>query len=87
MDSSESVGASGAIMGILAAYLVTECFRPKEVRNTFGIVMSGIFAVSFGFFEPNIDNAGHLTGFGCGCICGLLTVIMVFAIQRRRRNN
>ena len=60
-----SIGASGAIYGLLGAMLLLT--RKRGSRYT-GMSYSTMLllaatAICLGFFEPNVDNLGHIGGF------------------------
>lgn len=64
-DPVVTVGASGAIYGLMGALLVEAAFTAKygntgNVRKCFYIILLSIIS---GFFAPNVDNACHIGGF------------------------
>ena len=65
-----SIGASGAIYGLLGAMLLLT--RKRGSRYT-GMSYSTMLllaatAICLGFFEPNVDNLGHIGGFLGGMV-------------------
>ena len=76
MKMTPTVGASGAIYGLLGAMLLLT--KKKGSRYT-GMSYSTMLllaatAICMGFFEPNVDNLGHIGGFlgGMAMFCLLL---------------
>jgi rhomboid protease GluP len=73
-----SVGASGAIFGVMGAFLTgiprSERWRhhpmSKSLRGQ--LVFWALLNGAFGFVTPMIDNAGHIGGFIAGLVVGLL---------------
>lgn len=71
-----SVGVSGAIFGLMGAGIVF--FRKYSRRfivrdNRIGIVLLvwALYSIATGFFEPYIDNAGHIGGLLVGAAVAL----------------
>jgi len=69
-----SVGASGAICGLIGA-MITYGYRNRSRmadsnRNMF--VRWAIYVLIFGFFMPFIDNAAHIGGLAAGMAFGLI---------------
>lgn len=68
-----SVGASGAIMGLIGAGVAaghTSATRGGlEMRN--GLMRWFLFVVLFGLLVPRIDNAAHIGGFVAGILLGV----------------
>ena len=74
-----SIGASGAIYGLLGAMLLLT--KKKGSRYT-GMSYSTMLllaatAICIGFFEPNVDNLGHIGGFLGG-------MVMFYLLLRRK---
>ena len=66
-NDSISVGASGAIFGLLGAALVGVLLDPDEwqvlsARHSAGLVTWALSSLLFGFLKPGIDNAAHIGG-------------------------
>ncbi len=76
-----SVGASGAILGLLAAAIVLEIsgVGPRKSFDRKGYLSSLFFIVVanlvIGFLEKGIDNNAHIGGMVGGAIAGLAAVI------------
>jgi rhomboid protease GluP len=74
--SSPSVGASGAIFGLLGA-LISFLLRrrgrltPQAKSLLMQLVGWAVINVFFGFSTPGIDNAAHLGGCAAGLLLGL----------------
>ena len=60
-----SIGASGAIYGLLGAMLLlTKKKGPRYTGMSYStMLMLAATAIGLGFFEPNVDNLGHIGGF------------------------
>jgi membrane associated rhomboid family serine protease len=73
-----SVGASGAIMGLLGGLIVTLVLRrgswPEVWRRTLliNLALLGAVQIYIGFQVPNIDNAAHVGGMVGGAAATLL---------------
>lgn len=67
-SSNPSVGASGAIFGLLGALLYIWQRYRKVISGSFGtgIIITILFNVIYGFSSPNIDNFAHLGGLAGG---------------------
>ena len=78
MGAVRTVGASGAIFGLLAALSVCGWKYREELREELGhllrrrLLFWGIFNLLMGLVVPNIDNPSHFGGFFCGCALGTL---------------
>ncbi len=79
----DSLGASGAVLGMLGAALVLGIrYRmqiPRPLRDTFGLDLWA-FALLIGIFSalPFVDWAGHLGGFLWGLTVGLIWPARIF---------
>jgi len=71
-----SIGASGAIYGILGAMLLLTKKRGSRYTGMSysTMLLLAATAICLGFFEPNVDNLGHIGGFlgGMAMFCLLL---------------
>ena len=61
-----SLGASGAVFGLLGAYLV---LNRKLGRDTSGVMALLVINFVFGLIAPNIDWRAHLGGLITGSLC------------------
>ena len=61
-----SLGASGAVFGLLGAYLV---LNRKLGRDTSGVMALLLINFVFGLIAPNIDWRAHLGGLITGSLC------------------
>ena len=73
-DPRLGVGASGAIYGVLGAYLLLtyknpEWFNPQEAQSIRGLILINVI---FTFLVPNISITAHLGGLGAGVLLTLL---------------
>jgi rhomboid protease GluP len=69
------VGASGAIFGLLGAWVAYNLRRRDTAlgaANLRGALMLIALNLFLGFTIPNIDNFAHLGGLFAGFLCGLL---------------
>lgn len=77
-NEGASVGASGAIFGLMGAFIfsVRRSPRWRHERAARGIVQQVVFwtlaNIAIGFQFPQIDNAAHLGGLVAGVILGML---------------
>ena len=73
-----SAGASGGIMGIGMALLVTAIFKTpinQIMLNSRSLFMIMGINLLYGFFVGNIDNAGHVGGAVTGAILATIYII------------
>ena len=75
MPQEVSVGASGAIFGLVGAYSIFVLIHRRAFRNGgiptllwLVIVIGG--NLSIGLFIPNVDNYAHMGGLISGCFLG-----------------
>ena len=72
-----SVGASGAIFGLVGAYSIFVFAHRRAFRNggipamVWIVIVIGI-NLSIGFFVQNVDNYAHIGGLVSGCVLGCL---------------
>ncbi|MFL5653921.1 MAG: rhomboid family intramembrane serine protease [Ktedonobacteraceae bacterium] len=75
MPQEISVGASGAIFGLVGAYSVFVLTHRRAFRNNgypallWLVLIIGV-NLSIGLFIPNVDNYAHLGGLLSGCLLG-----------------
>ena len=72
LSSSMSVGASGAIFGLLGTLLIFAYIKKDELGFKFfkNIITVVLLNLVIGFSISSIDNAGHIGGLVCGIIIG-----------------
>ena len=75
MPQEISVGASGAIFGLVGAYSIfvlthRRAFRNNGIPALLWLVLIIGVNLSIGLFVPNVDNYAHLGGFLSGCLLG-----------------
>jgi len=75
INSGPSVGASGAIFGLLGAIIVFFCkynglFHVRDKRIGNALLLWAGYAVVTAFFMPFIDNAAHVGGLIGGAFVG-----------------
>ena len=75
MNPGPSVGASGAIFGLLGATIVVFLkyrdrlhLRDKHVGN--GLLLWAAYSIATAWFIPFVDNAAHVGGLLGGALCG-----------------
>jgi membrane associated rhomboid family serine protease len=73
-----SLGASGAVFGLLGAYLV---LNRKLGRDTSGVMALLVINFVFGLIAPNIDWRAHLGGLITGSLCA---AVIAYAPTDRR---
>lgn len=75
-NPNPSVGASGAIFGLVGALLAFAIFNIDEQADLLTTILIVIaINVAIAFFSPRIDNWGHLGGLVCGFIIGSLLLL------------
>ncbi|HEY5583803.1 MAG TPA: rhomboid family intramembrane serine protease [Ruminiclostridium sp.] len=76
---NDSVGASGAIFGLLGAMLYFAVKRPSLLKSSFGanLITILIINLTYGFMNKQIDNYAH---FG-GLVGGFLTTGVVYSVK------
>ena len=73
-----SLGASGAIFGLLGAFLV---LNRKLGRDSSSVLVLIVINFAFGLIAPNIDWRAHLGGLVAGALCA---AAVAYAPQTRR---
>ncbi len=74
-NPSPSVGASGAIFGLVGALLAFSLFNFEEQSGLLANILIVIaINVAIAFFSPQIDNWGHMGGLVCGFLIGTLLI-------------
>jgi membrane associated rhomboid family serine protease len=73
-----SLGASGAVFGLLGAFLV---LNRRLGRDTSGVLVFLGINLAFGFIAANIDWRAHLGGLFAGLLCA---AALVYAPPKRR---
>jgi len=70
MTPQHSLGASGAIFGLMGATLVLMALDAGFRRQTFAVHMLAMLAINtaYGFTNPGIDNFAHLGGLAGGAL-------------------
>ncbi len=77
-QSSVSVGASGAVFGVLGALLAASWHYRAHVpaasrrRLWMGLGFFVAYSLLHGFGQQNVDNAAHVGGLACGALLGLV---------------
>lgn len=78
MGATRTVGASGAIFGLLAALCIFGWKYREELHGDLGellrrrLLFWGSVNLFIGLIIPNIDNPSHFGGFICGCMLGAI---------------
>jgi membrane associated rhomboid family serine protease len=75
MPQEVSVGASGAIFGLVGAYSIFVFMHRRAFRNggipaLLWLVFVIVGNLSIGLFVPNVDNYAHVGGLLSGCLLG-----------------
>jgi len=80
-DDHYSLGASGAIFGIVAALILV--VGSKRIRAAYALQLQlllwAVVAISAGFFSMGIDNRAHIGG----CLAGLVAGSLINVRERR----
>jgi rhomboid protease GluP len=76
-----SVGASGAIFGLLGAMLFFAIKRPALLKSSFGanLITNLVINLAYGFMNSRIDNHGHIGGL----VGGFLTTGVVYTSREK----
>ena len=76
-----SVGASGAVFGVMGALLVLIIKGRKKLRTGSSLLVRAGFAVFYavyaGLRSPYVDNAAHLGGLAFGVLLGVILTIQL----------
>ena len=82
-----SVGASGAVFGVMGALIVLIIKGRKKLRTGSSMLVRAGFAVFYavyaGFRTPYTDNAAHLGGLAFGIALGVLLTIPLDDVDLR----
>lgn len=94
-QDSVSVGASGAVFGVLGALLTASwhyrhLVPPTNLRRLWtGLGFFVGYSLLHGFTQENVDNAAHVGGLACGMLLGLVLLAPIdrqaSASRRRKR--
>lgn len=78
-STNASVGASGAIFGLLGAMLYFAMKRPSLLKSSFGanLVTTLLINIGYGIMNKQIDNYAHLGGL----LGGFLTTGVVYTVK------
>ena len=78
-----SVGASGAIFGVMAAVFVLIIVRGGRWNSiSFSrMLLMIIYSLYSGFVSENVNNAGHIGGF----VVGLAIMALYYIIERLQK--
>lgn len=84
--STLSVGASGAIFGLIGALLAFACSERKRINKEYisGLIQVLIINLLIGFSIKNIDNSAHIGGAISGFIIGYI-IYNISKIRSARR--
>lgn len=76
---NDSVGASGAIFGLLGAMLYFAVKRPSLLKSSFGanLITNMVINLAYGFVNKRVDNNAHIGGL----IGGFLTTAVVYTAK------
>ena len=85
-DAVISIGASGAVFGLLGGLLATAiCFNGKLHNITWKrILFAAGYSIYTGLRAAGIDNAAHIGGFVFGVLIGI--IICLLKIMKENRN-
>lgn len=75
-----SVGASGAVFGIIGCLLIVTMFRYSNWKN--GVVSALLYTIlinlGISIIDPSINLYAHLGGLITGIVCGIIILIYFF---------
>lgn len=82
---NNSVGASGAIFGLLGAMLFFAMKRPALLKSNFGVnlVTTLVINLIYGFMNTQIDNHAHIGGL----VGGFLTTGAVYSVREKTQKD
>jgi rhomboid protease GluP len=82
-DRVSSIGASGAVFGLVGVLLALVLFSGRKMPNVtpLRVIMMILLSLYTGLTGQNIDNAGHVGGLLTGFLAGTFMCV----IRRRRR--
>ena len=75
LQPAVSVGASGAIMGLAGAWLITRWLEPPDAHRSGDVKTIGqviLVNLAIGFVVSGIDQSAHVGGLSAGLISGFL---------------
>lgn len=80
-----SLGASGAIYGLLGGVLVLSLTRKKTVAGLHysTILIFIILGIGIGLLSEGVDNYAHIGGLLSGCICALIQLFFIRKADRK----
>jgi membrane associated rhomboid family serine protease len=78
--NTPSLGASGAVFGLLGAFFVV---NRRLGRDSGGLIVLLVINLAYGFLVPNIDWRAHLGGLVTGALCA---AVIAYAPNDKRRN-
>jgi rhomboid protease GluP len=83
LSDSVSIGASGAIFGLLGALLIIGLLNRKSISQSFvrSIINVIVINLIIGFTLPNIDNYGHIGG-----LLGGVIITYIFIKSKKEAN-
>jgi rhomboid protease GluP len=78
-----SVGASGAIFGVIAAVFILVIVQGGrwESISLPRMLLMIVYSLYSGFVSENVNNAGHIGGF----IVGLVIMVLYYIIERLQK--
>ena len=86
-EAAYSIGASGAVYGIMGTMLVLMLFQRERGDNSM-LVRLGIFALYMFYTivrsDGSIDHAAHIGGFVAGSVIGVVICILLRRKARKR---
>lgn len=87
-----SVGASGAIMGVLGILLYVSLRNLRAIGRgkyyrIFVLSLCALDSVYQGFAMPDVDNAAHVTGIAAGVIAALILEQVLRAKRAKKQGN
>ena len=84
MEFIPSIGASGAVFGVMGAVVIVVLFGRKNLRKGSNLIMRLglmiVLSIYNGFTASNIDNAAHIGGL----LGGILFTLIITVILRKK---
>lgn len=86
-DYIRSVGASGAICGLLGFYVVFLIKSPMPELLSIQYIFKAVFPLTITAFNPRIDNLGHICGLVVGIIFSFFLLTSMSFVSNERNSS
>ena len=84
-----SIGASGAVYGMLGVLLAMCLFRVRDMENVDWrkMLIMIAFSIYCGFSDGGIDNTAHIGGAVCGLVFGAVACLIIKISDNRKEKS